>query len=102
MSSDDEDLDLDLFQEPAGYRQERSTEKKNTQYTMLDGTTLDLQLIGYDTLWVSCLPLMYHARSAMRLYTLSTRAQPRHPSLAADQTPSATPLAHHKLYKITP
>lgn len=73
MSSDDEDLNLDLFQEPAGYRQERSTEKKNMQYTMLDGTTLDLQLIGYDTLWVSDSPLMYHARSVhASVYTFYT------------------------------
>ena len=55
MADDDdngESGDIDLFKEPEGYYE---PEKQYTiaTHTTLTGQTLDLQLVGYNPLWVS-------------------------------------------------
>jgi EEF1A N-terminal glycine/lysine methyltransferase len=48
----DDDLPLDVFEEPSGYYQ---PEKPHTfaHYTLKSGRTLSLRLLGFSPLWVN-------------------------------------------------
>lgn len=51
MSSDDEDLNNAMFQEPNDYF-EPEKPATYTEHTLLSGQTLHLRLVGYNPLWV--------------------------------------------------
>lgn len=51
MSSDDEDLPTDIFQEPPGYFPPPLSHTF-TSYTLTSGQVLKLRLVGHNPLWV--------------------------------------------------
>ena len=64
MSSDDEELPLELFQEPPGYYPPPDPHTFSS-YTLASGQVLEVRLVGHNPLWVISIfhPLytVYHA-----------------------------------------